>query len=80
MFLPLGILSGLLFNFLILKSKTDSQKKAILIGYIIMFPIAFIAALFSGLVLPPIIGVTIYGIIPLAIGMTLGYLLKRSQE
>lgn len=78
-FLPLGFLSALIFNFLRSKSKSDSQKKAVLIGYVVAFPVAFILALFSGLIFTPILAVTIFGLIPLVIGMGIGYLIKKPK-
>lgn len=78
-FLPLGLLSALIFKFFRDKSKSELQKKAVLIGYIIAFPFALIFSLFGGLVFTPIIAVTIYGLIPLIIGMGIGYLIKKPK-
>ena len=72
-FAPLGFLSALMiFAFL---ANTHSKQHAgfVIGGFILFTPIAFLAALGSGLVLPPLIGPTIYGIIPLTIGATIGF-------
>ncbi|MFK7804886.1 MAG: hypothetical protein AB8G95_24855 [Anaerolineae bacterium] len=72
-FAPLGLLSALVLFAFLNNAKSKGHVFSVGGGYILFMPIAFIAALASGLVLPPLVGPAIYGIIPLTIGMTAGF-------
>lgn len=76
-FLPLGLLSSLLLLYLIKKSHSGKQRNLVIGGYILMSPVAFICSLMGGLIFSPIVGTTLYGFIPLAIGMTVGYCIGK---
>lgn len=76
-FLPVGILSSLLLFFFLRKSISQKQRKFVIGGYVLMVPIAFIGSLMGGLIFQPIVGATLYGLIPLAIGMGAGYFLGK---
>ena len=76
-FLPLGLLSGLSMDFFLKGAKTNRQKLAILLGYILAIPTAIFTSLLGGLVFNLVIGTTVFGFIPLVIGMFLGFLIAK---
>ncbi|MBV7334789.1 hypothetical protein KFU94_42430 [Chloroflexi bacterium TSY] len=50
------------------KSVSQGQKVSTMVGYIVACPVAFVGALFGGLMLPPLVGTLLYGAIPLVVG------------
>ena len=76
-FLPLGLFSGLIMGTLLKGAKTKREKLAILLGYIFAIPTAIFTSLLGGLVLNPIIGATVFGLIPLVAGMFLGFFIAK---
>lgn len=44
-----------------------------IVGYLVACPVAFVGALFSGLMLPPLVGTLIYGAVPLVVGTGIGF-------
>ncbi len=78
-FLPLGFLSALVLLRLLPKAVDRRQKTAVVAGYIVASPVAFIGSLLGGLMVTPLLGATIFGLIPLAVGMAIGfYVVKLS--
>lgn len=76
-FAPLGFLSVLIFLFFKNRSAAKLQKNMVAGGYIAGMPFALLGSLMGGLVFPPIIGVTIYGLMPLIVGMVVGFFLGK---
>jgi hypothetical protein len=72
-FAPVGLVSGWIALYLFSRSEPKTQKRAIVIGYIVMVPVATLMALGGGLMLPPWIGPAVFGVIPLALGMGIGF-------
>jgi len=72
-FAPVGLVSGLTAIYLFSRSQTKTQKRSIIVGYIVMAPVATLMALGGGLMLPPWIGPAVFGVIPLVIGMGIGF-------
>lgn len=79
-FLPLGLTSGLLTDFFLKKGETFRQKIGILLGYLLAIPTAIFTSLLGGLIFNPIIGATIFGLIPLAIGQLAGILIAKKLD
>lgn len=76
-FVPMGAIAGGLLAYLLSKAPAGPHKLLILLGYLIACPIAFLGALGGGLFLSPLVGATLIGAFPLALGSWLGYLLGR---
>lgn len=72
-FLPMGLVSALVLLFLLNKASNPGRKTSTIIGYIIASPVAFLGALMSGLILPPVMGTLIFGTIPLILGTVIGF-------
>ena len=64
-FLPMGLLAAAVLIILWAAAATRSRKIGLVLGYLLASPVAFIGALFSGLMLPPVIGTLLYGAGPL---------------
>lgn len=76
-FAPLGFLSGILIIYFVRRAKNRGQQACAIMGYLIASPIAVMSSLLSGLLLPPIIGTVIYGMVPLTIGVVVGYAIGK---
>ena len=76
-FAPLGFLSGLLLLYFVYRAKSTGQRASTIIGYLIASPMAVIGSLLSGLLLPPLIGTVIYGMVPLVVGVLIGYTIGK---
>ncbi len=72
-FLPMSFLSGLLLLYLWQQAQSRDQQRALLLGYLVAAPFALILSITVGLILPPLLGVTLIGTAVLALGMFLGY-------
>lgn len=72
-FLPLGILSALLFLFL-WEDAWQRQRVGLVIGYLLATPVALVSSLMGGL-LSTTWGPTVFGAIPLMVGIGLGYVI-----
>lgn len=72
-FLPMGALSGGLLVYLLDIAESRQQQSLSVLGYVAASPMAFIGSLGGGLFLPPVIGATLFGGIPLAVGALVGY-------
>lgn len=79
-FLPMGFVSALFFVLLRSRAQTPHQKWAILIGYVVAIPLAGVGSLVSGLLLPPLIGTVIFGVVPLLVGMGLSVLIMMGLK
>ncbi len=87
-FMPTGLISGLVLIALLRRCKSFIRKICTCLGYLLITPLAILGSLLGGLVLPPLLGATLYGTVPLIIGSALGYwvggiiekiLLKKEQ-
>lgn len=76
-FIPMGLIAGALFIYLANKDETGKTRLPMLIGAIIATPFALYLSIISGLIVAPIIAVTIFGSIPLIIGIVVGYSVKK---
>lgn len=72
-FLPMGIISAGFIIYLIKRAPNHTTRVSTAVGYLVACPFAFVGALGGGLVLVPLIGVTIMGSIPLILGTAAGY-------
>ena len=73
-FLPMGLVSGIVFLFLWTRTAKRPHRVGLMLGYLFASPIALIGSLLSGLVYQPIIGTLLWGAGPLVIGMLGGVL------
>ena len=78
-FAPLGFVSSLVLVGLLGASKHRRQRQAVILGYAVASPFALLASLLGGLILVPIVGATVAGLIPLSAGMLAGYLLGANR-
>lgn len=76
-FLPAGFLTGLFLLWHYAKATSSIERKCIFGGYIFALPVALYASLLSGLILQPLLGATIFGLIPIMIGVWIGRGLGR---
>jgi branched-subunit amino acid transport protein len=72
-FLPMGILSGAFVLFLMNRAENHTTRVSTAVGYLVACPFALIGALAGGLALHPLIGVTLFGALPLILGSAAGY-------
>ena len=73
-FIPMSLVSGIVFLLLWTRFVKRPQRMGILLGYALASPIALMGSLLSGLVYQPIVGTLLWGAVPLAIGMAIGLL------
>lgn len=71
-YVPMSLLSGIALIYYLKKCYTKVEKNLTILGFVFSFPFAILTSLTSGLLLPPIIGITIFGTIPLIIGIITG--------
>jgi uncharacterized membrane protein YiaA len=72
-FIPMGLLSGFVLIYYLQKSNNRVEKIGIIIGYIFIIPLAILMSISSGLLMHPILGITLFGAIPLISGILIGY-------
>lgn len=72
-FLPMGLLSAGFIIWLMNKAPNHTTRVSTAVGYLVACPFAMIGSLGGGLVLHPLIGVTLFGTIPLILGTAAGY-------
>lgn len=75
-FAPMGLISGLFLVYLLRKDADQGRRKRAIIGFIISTFIAIPVSIMSGLLVPPIIASTIFGSVPLVIGILIGHSIK----
>ena len=79
-FIPMGIVSGIVLIFLMQKAKSRGRKISTFVGYLLATPIAFVGSLLSGLIFDPLVGTLIYGALPLIAGTALGFGIGRRWD
>ena len=72
-FLPMGIISAGFILFLMKRAPNQTTRVSTAVGYLVACPFALVGSLGGGLMLQPLIGVTLFGAIPLILGSTAGY-------
>ena len=72
-FLPMGILSAAFLLFLMDKTADRTARVSTVVGYLVACPIALVGGLSGGLILSPLLGVTLFGAVPLMLGTAVGY-------
>lgn len=73
----MGILSAGFLIYLTQKAANRATRISTIVGYLVACPFALIGALGGGLIIHPLIGVTIMGAIPLILGSAAGYALGK---
>ena len=79
-FLSFGFLSAFLLLHLLSLSRSKKQKRSVVIGYLVAIPFAMVSSLLGGLVFIPELGVTAFGLIPLCIGLFVGYFVGKTKK
>jgi hypothetical protein len=79
-FLVPGLLSSLVLVFYVLRARTSMQRGLTVAGYVISLPVALVGSLSGGLVLTPLLGATLYGVILSSIGTGVGYALGAAMR
>ena len=75
-FVTIGVFSGILLIYLLNKTEEKKVKMSVIISYISFIPLSLYLSLIAGSFLS-LIGVTIFGVIPLLIGTFMGYKVKN---
>ena len=78
-FIPMGLVAGIVAALLMIRASTMRQRRSVLWGYLIASPFALIGALLGGLVLPGIWGPLAAGAVPLALGCFVGFVVGRPR-
>lgn len=76
-FLPMGMVSGAFTLFWLRRAPDHTTRVSTAVGYLVACPFAMLGALGGGLVLSPLVGVTLFGALPLVLGCLAGYGLGR---
>lgn len=79
-FLPMGLICGAYFIYMSNKSTSIKQRKKMIIGLILSIPFSVIFSIYSGLIVPPVIAVAVFGTSPLILGIFLGSYLGRPKK
>jgi hypothetical protein len=83
-FLPMGIISAAFLLFMMSKAAERTTRVSTAVGYLVACPFALVGGLGGGLVLPPLLGATLFGSVPLLLGTAAGYgvakLVTRDKE
>ena len=72
-FLPMGMISAGFIIFLMNRATNTTTRVSTAVGYLVACPFALVGSLGGGLVVHPLIGVTVMGSIPLILGSAAGY-------
>lgn len=76
-FAPMGAVAGGFLAYWLQSSVSQPQRTLVTVGYLVACPLAFIGALFAGLIFHPVVGTLLFGAVPLIIGTFFGYFLGR---
>jgi hypothetical protein len=79
-FVPMGLIAGIVAAVLMVRATTERQRRSVLWGYLVASPFALIGALLGGLVLPGIWGPLVAGAVPLSLGCLGGFAVGRSRS
>lgn len=72
-FLPMGAISGGLLMYLVEISRNPQQRLLTVLGYALASPLAFIGSIGGPLIFEAVLGATLFGVLPLAIGSLAGF-------
>jgi hypothetical protein len=72
-FLPMGVISAAFLLFMLGKTAVRTTRVSTAVGYLVACPIALVGGLGGGLFLIPLLGVTLFGSVPLMLGTAVGY-------
>lgn len=76
-FLPMGLISAAFIVWLMKRAPNHTTRVSTAVGYLVACPFALVGSLGGGLVLHPLIGVTLFGALPLILGSAAGYWLGK---
>lgn len=72
-FLPMGMISAAFIIFLMNRAQNHTTRVSTAVGYLVACPFALVGSLGGGLAFHPLIGVTLFGTLPLILGAAAGY-------
>lgn len=72
-FLPMGVISAAFLLFMMNKTAERTRRVSTAVGYLVACPVGLIGGLGGGLILPPLLGITLFGTLPLLLGTAVGY-------
>lgn len=75
-FAPFGAIAGGFLAYWLKEAQSQQQRLLVVLGYLVASPLAFIGSLGGGL-LSPVIGVTLFGALPLILGCFFGFQLGK---
>lgn len=75
-----GLISGGILLFVLSKSKDSRQRKGTIIGYLMSLPLTWLLCIIGGLILPPYVGVILFGIVLPSIGILIGVELSQIKR
>jgi hypothetical protein len=78
-FLPMGLVAGVVCAILMIRASTTRQRRFVGWGYLAAGPFALVGALLGGLVLPGYWGPLVVGAAPLCLGCAVGFAVGRSN-
>ena len=76
-FVPMGILSAGFLIYLTQRAANRATRTSAIVGYLVACPFALVGSLGGGLIIHPLIGITLLGAIPLILGSAAGYALGK---
>lgn len=74
-FVPTGLLAALAVSALMSRSKSALQTTTTVFGALLLVPVALVGNIMGGLLGP--VGITAYGLLPLTVGATLGWIIGK---
>ena len=74
-FMPTGLLGALAVHLLVSRSGSAGQTTSIVLGAVLLAPFAMLGNLLGGLF--GLVGITVYGLVPLTTGAVLGWLFGK---
>lgn len=76
-FAPMGAIAGGFLAYWLQAGHTRQGRLLVVLGYLVASPLAFIGSLGGGLFFQPLVGVTVFGALPLVLGTFFGYVMGR---
>jgi len=75
-FAPMGFAAGLVAAVLYALADSRDGRRAVIVGYVVAAPFAFVGSLLGGLFLPGIWGPLLLGAVPLIAGSLIGFVVR----
>jgi hypothetical protein len=76
-FVPVGFISAVMLVFCAGMASRGKWRAITIAGYAVAFPFGLVFSLLGGLVVVPILGATLFGLVPMLLGILGGFFLGR---